>query len=92
MQHYIFFIINLIILGSILFIDRKRLNDYYWIIGIGLLFAYVFETITTYLGFWQYHSLPLIPLISLYTWLLYATYLSLIYFIANMFMKVKDGH
>jgi len=91
MEHFVFFLINLVVLAIILFIDRKKFKDYLWIIGLGLIFAYIFESLTTLAGFWYYHSLPLIPLVSLYTWLLYATYLSLVYFIANIICRVKNG-
>lgn len=85
MEHYTFFIINFLLFTILMFIDRKRIKDYLWLICIGLVFAYIFESVTTYLGFWIYYSEPKIPLISLYTWLLYAPYLSFCYFIGQYF-------
>jgi len=83
MDHYVFFILNMIIFAAILIIDKKNYKDYIWLSAIGLVFAYVFETSTTYLGFWYYHSVPQIPLVSLYTWLLYVPYLSMCYYIGR---------
>ena len=72
-------------MAVVLYVDKKRIKEYAWLIGIGLILAFIFETFTTYLGFWNYYSEPKIPLISLYTWLLYMPYLTLCYFFGKFF-------
>lgn len=86
--HYIFFIINIIIVFIILIIDKKNIKKYIFLSLLGLIFAFIFETATTNLGFWYYYSEPKIPIISLYTWLLYIPYLSFCYFIGNKLENV----
>ena len=63
--------------------DRKNIRKYVLLNAIGLVLAYMFETATTYLGFWYYVSEPKIPLVSLYAWLFYVPYLSFCYYIGN---------
>jgi hypothetical protein len=87
MEHYVFFIINILLFFIILIIDRHNVRKYIYLSIITLVFAYIFETLTTYLGFWHYTSIPKIPLISLYTWLLYVPYISICYFIGRKFAK-----
>jgi|GEM_PF-1799339 len=89
MEPYIFFIISMAILATVLIIDRKRIKKHLWVISIGLILAFIFETGTTYLGFWIYHASPKIIIISLYSWLEYMPYLSLCYF-AGGFFGEKD--
>lgn len=81
--HLFFTLINFAILIVVLFAERKNLKDYVFLGILGLVAAFVFETATTALGFWHYHSEPKIFIISIYTWLLYIPYLSFCYFIGN---------
>lgn len=83
MSHLLFLALNTIALIIILLIDRKNLKSYLLLSIIGLIVAFVFETVMTFYGFWQYHAEPKIPLISLYTWLMYIHYLSYCYFIGT---------
>ncbi len=85
MLHIVFFALNIFLALLILATDRKNFRSYLVLGFVGLLLAYVFETVTTYLGFWYYHSEPRIPLVSLYTWLMYFPYLSFCYFIGKRF-------
>jgi hypothetical protein len=85
MEHLVFFLLNLGVLAIILIIDKANIKKYVLLLSIGLVLAFIFETVTIYLGFWHYHSQPNVPLISLYTWLLYAPYLSYCYYIGNLF-------
>jgi hypothetical protein len=83
MQQVVFFAINVIVFAAVCAVDRKYLKDYLFLCLFTLAIAFVFETACTFLGFWSYNSLPKIPLISLYVWLLYAPYISFCYFVAN---------
>jgi hypothetical protein len=74
MQHYLFFLLATIPLLAVLLLDRKRFRIYALLAGFILVLAFLFETICSLLGFWQYFSLPQMPIVSLYTWLLYAHY------------------
>jgi hypothetical protein len=76
MEHLSFLLINYIILILIIYIDRKEWKDYLFVSLLGLALAFFFENMTTYWGFWVYNSEPKVVFISLYTWLLYAPYLS----------------
>jgi hypothetical protein len=80
MEHLYFALFNFIILGFVLWFDRRRLKDYAFLSIIGLIAALMFENVTTYFGFWIYYSEPKIGLMSLYTWLLYIPYISFCYF------------
>jgi hypothetical protein len=90
MEHYLFVIINFLILGVILYIDRHRLKEYLGLFALGLLCAYIFETVTTLLGFWQYHSSPKIPIISMFTWVLYVPYLGFCYFLGDKLVNNRE--
>jgi ABC-type enterochelin transport system permease subunit len=74
---------NFIILFIVVLLDRRRLKDYVLLSALGLAFALIFENVTTFLGFWYYHSEPKILLLSLYSWLLYIPYLGFCYFIGG---------
>ncbi|MFH1182265.1 MAG: hypothetical protein V1702_04860 [Candidatus Woesearchaeota archaeon] len=81
--HYLFFIFNMLLFLLLFWKDKNHRKDYLLLSALGLVLAFIFENVTTYLGFWQYHSSPKVLFISLYTWLLYAPYLSFCYFIGN---------
>ena len=81
--HYLFFIFNIFVFLLLFLYDKKNRNDYMILGFTGLVLSYIFETVTTYLGFWYYYSEPKIPLLSIYTWLLYLPYLSFCYFAGN---------
>ena len=85
LQHSLFTLMNFVILLVVLLIDRKNFKNYVFLGIFGLAAAFIFETATTALGFWYYHSLPKIGIISFYTWLLYVPYLSFCYFIGVRF-------
>jgi len=89
MDHFIFLAANLLVLVVVLYFDRKNLKNHAWLWIVGLAAALVFENITTYLGFWFYHSEPKAGLVAMYTWLLYVPYLSFTYFIGNLFAGDK---
>lgn len=84
MEHLYFTLFSFVVLGFVLWLDRQRLRDYALLSALGLIAALMFENVTTYLGFWIYHSEPKIVLVSLYTWLLYMPYLSFTYCIGNL--------
>ncbi|MBI3036975.1 hypothetical protein HYY73_04480 [Candidatus Woesearchaeota archaeon] len=86
--HSSFFLLNLALTAAVVVIDRRRIRDYFFLWLLGLAAAFVFETATTALGFWNYHSEPKVFLISLYTWLLYVPYLSFCYFVGNVVSNV----
>ncbi len=83
MEHLYFTLFNFVILGFVLWFDRRRLKDYALLSILGLAAALIFENFTAFLGFWYYSSEPKILLISLYTWLLYVPFLSFCCFIAG---------
>jgi hypothetical protein len=85
MEHILFLIITFALFSLVLWADRGRKKDYAVLSAVGLATAIVFENLTTFLGFWVYHSEPKIMLISLYTWLLYIPYLGFCYFIGKRF-------
>ncbi len=87
MEHAVFVLLNFGILLSLLIADRGRAREYVLLGAFGLMCAFIFETVTTALGFWHHVSVPQIPLVSLYTWLLYAPYLSFSYFVGNALVK-----
>ena len=91
MEHLLFTLIGMMVLAVILFMDKKHIKEYLWLMIIGLIFAYIFETVMTYLGFWTYYSSPKIPIMSLYTWLGYMPYLSICYFLGKRFGE-DDGY
>ena len=83
MDHAYFLLINLIVFLVIAFVDRKRYMHYVLLGLVGLVLAFVFENLTTYLGFWYYLSEPKALFFSIYTWLLYIPYLGFCYFAAS---------
>jgi hypothetical protein len=83
MEHIYFLLFNFIIFLVVVWFDRRIIRDYALLCFFGLVAALIFENITTYLGFWYYHSEPKIILISLYTWLLYMPYLGFCYFLGR---------
>ncbi|MBU0472375.1 MAG: hypothetical protein KKF89_02620 [Nanoarchaeota archaeon] len=83
MSHFLFLILNTFVLSIILIIDRKNLKSYLLLSFLGLIVAFIFETVMTYYGFWTYYAEPKIPLISLCTWLMYIHYLAYSYFIGT---------
>lgn len=83
MLHGYFTLFNFVILGIILYIDRKRLKEYKILFIVAIVTAFIFENITTFLGFWQYHTEFNILLISFYTWVLYLPYIGYCYFLGN---------
>ena len=83
MEHLYFMLFNFVILGFVLWFDRRRLKDYFLLSILGLAAALVFENFTTLLGFWYYSSEPKILLVSLYAWLLYVPYLCFCYFLGG---------
>ena len=90
MQHYVFVIINFIILIILLVIDKKRIKDY---ISLGLLAMFldlIFEQIPIRAGFWIYNSEPKIFGFSFYMWILYFPYISICYFLGNKLVKSHD--
>jgi len=91
MLHAIFTMINFIALFCVLFIDRARARFYAVLFAAGLPAAFVFENVTTFLGFWVYHSEPKVLLISLYTWLLYMPYLGFCYFLGRRLSSTGGG-
>ena len=88
--HLFFTLINFAILLVVLLIDRKNIKNYVFLGIFGLAAAFVFETATTALGFWYYHSEPKIPIISLYTWLLYVPYVSFCYFVGTKLVSSNE--
>jgi hypothetical protein len=86
MEHFEFFAIIFAIWLVVLIIDRKRIRDHALLSAIGLVAALIFENATIFLGLWIYNSEPKIVFLSLFTWLLYAPYLSFCYFIGS---KIK---
>lgn len=78
-----FTLINFIILGIILYIDRKRLKEYEILFVVAIVAAFIFENIAAFLGFWQYHTGFNILLISFYTWVLYLPHIGYCYFLGN---------
>lgn len=88
MEHLYFTLFNFAIFAVVLFIDRKRIKDYFLICILGLIGALIFENTTTYLGFWFYHSEPKIIFVSFYTWILYVPYLAFCYFAGQKLFKV----
>jgi hypothetical protein len=86
MEHVHFFIFNLAVTAAIWYIDRKRIREYVVLSCITLFLAAIFENVTTFWGFWNYHSEPKFILISVYSWLMYVSYISYCYFFANLIM------
>jgi len=72
------------------FFDRKDARDYVFLGVFGLLCAFAFENATAYAGFWTYHDVPLLPLVSVYSLLLYVPYLGFCYFLGRKLVK-KHG-
>lgn len=83
LPHLFFALFNFAVLLVVLLVDKKNIKNYVLLGIFGLAAAFVFETATTALGFWYYHSEPKVFVISLYTWLLYIPYLSFCYFIGS---------
>ncbi len=83
MEHAHFLLLNIAVMAVLLFVDRKRMREYVFLFAVGLISAFMFENFTTWLGFWYYHSEPMIPFVSLYTWLLYIPFLGYCYFVSN---------
>ena len=76
-----------VVLAVLIVSDRKDAKNYLLLGLFGLACAFVFENITAYLGFWQYHDVPVLPLISVYNWLLYVPYLGFCYFIGKIVVR-----
>ncbi len=89
MEHIYFVLFNFTILAFILYFDRKNIKNYVIIGIVGLITSFAFENLTTYLGFWYYHSKPLALYFSFYTWILYVPYLSYTYFVVNRLVVKK---
>jgi len=89
MLHEIFTLFNFIVLGIILFSDKKHIRKCALLFAVGLVCAFIFENLTTFLGFWYYHSEPKALLISFYTWILYVPYLGFCYFVGNRLGGMK---
>ncbi len=83
MEHLYFTLFNFAVFGIVLWLDRRRARDYALLSAVGLAAAFIFENATTVLGFWQYHSGPYVPYVSVFTWLLYVPYLGFCYFIGG---------
>ena len=83
MLHEYFTLFNFFLLGVILYIERKRLKEYKILFVVAIISALIFENVTTYLGFWIYHSEPKIFLISFYSWILYLPYIGYCFFLGN---------
>ena len=83
MEHLLFLALNYIVFLVLIYIDKKDWKTYAFISLVGLFLAFIFENVTTYWGFWYYHSEPKVPFVSLYTLLLYVPYLSFSHFIVR---------
>jgi ABC-type enterochelin transport system permease subunit len=88
MDHILFVVISYFIFFILLYIDREDWKRYLFISLTGLILAFFFENITTYLGYWYYHSEPMIPFVSFYTWIIYVPYLSFSHFFVRRIEKV----
>jgi len=84
-EHAYFIAINFVVLALLLFYDRKRIKEYLLLFAVVMPAALIFENLTTYLGFWFYHSEPKIFLLSFYTWLLYIPFIGFCYFLGKRF-------
>ncbi len=91
MQQFVLFAVITLLAMAVWIIDRRKIRDYLLLSFFTLLLAYVFETLSTFAGFWHYYAGPMIPLVSIYTWLMYAPYLSICYFIGNKFARGRSG-
>ncbi len=90
MQHYVFAIINFIILIALFVFDKKRIKDYIGLGILGMFLDLIFEQIPIKAGFWIYNSEPKILGLSFYMLVLYVPYLAVCYFLGNKLVKSHD--
>jgi len=83
MEYFIYSLIATIPLILILYADRKNLKNYICLGILTVCMALVFEELSVYLGFWEFHSLPKIINVSALTVVNYFHYIVFCYFAGN---------
>jgi len=90
MEQWISLLLLCIPLPIVLLIDRKMIRKYILLGIFTIICATIYESITTYLGFWFHYSQPqILGGASIWTLLGYFPYISYSYFLGNKLTKYQ---
>jgi hypothetical protein len=87
MEQFAFFLIMMIPLAAVLFLERKNAKKYVYLGLFTVVLASIWEPIGVYFGVWAYNAHPQFLGVSMVTILAYFQYVCISYFLADVFLR-----